>query len=156
MRAWELDAEDFLRGGVGLMPLAVLGRPPIGQTRLQALPTQVERIHARALQEAPAEAGVLLTAAYILATMHVNVTIAKSIFTMVTAMRDLPGYQLILEEGAIEHQREFVLKLGRKKLGEPTDKQVNRLNAIEDIERLDRLVLKVTTAKSWDALLRVK
>jgi hypothetical protein len=65
-------------------------------------------------------------------------------------------YRFILEEGAIRHLREMILKQGQLKLGEPNEKQKNKLNAIADLERLERIALKVLTAKSWDALLRVK
>jgi hypothetical protein len=70
-------------------------------------------------------------------------------------MKELPGYQFLLREGAIDHQQELILKVGRKKIGEPTEKQVVKLKAIQDLDRLDRLVLKASTAKSWDSLLRV-
>lgn len=64
-------------------------------------------------------------------------------------------YYLIQEEGAIKHTRELIIKQARLKFGEPTDKQKNKLTAIEDLERLDRIALKILSAKSWDALLRV-
>lgn len=156
VRAWEVDAEEWLRGGIGLTPLAVLGRSSVGQTRLQALPAQVERINARAKQEAPDEVGILLTAAYILATMHIPAPVAKSIFIAVTAMNDLPGYQLIVEEGVVKGVRNLILTQGREKFGEPTERQANRLNAIEDADRLNRIGLRVLTAESWDSLLRVR
>jgi hypothetical protein len=71
-------------------------------------------------------------------------------------MKELPGYQFILREGAIDHGHDLILKLGRKQIGDPTEKQVAKLKSIEDLERLDRMVMKVYSAKSWDALLRVK
>lgn len=71
-------------------------------------------------------------------------------------MRDLPGYQLILDEGAIKHMRHLILQLGRKQCGEPDEKQKNKLAAIEDLDRLDRIVVEVLSAKDWDALLRTK
>ncbi|MBN9118667.1 MAG: hypothetical protein J0I06_05845 [Planctomycetes bacterium] len=156
VRAWELSAEDMLKAGVGFLPLAVLGKPPTGKSREQALPAVVERIAERATQEAKPEAGKLLTAAYILSSMHVAPVVARAIFNKVIAMQESGTYQLILEEGAIKHTRELILRLGQKQLGEPTDKQKNRLSAIEDLERLDRIAIKVLTAKSWDALLRVQ
>src|SRR4051794_34758775 len=44
VRVWETPAEEWLAGGVGLMPLAVLGKPPAGRTRTQALPDPVHRM----------------------------------------------------------------------------------------------------------------
>ena len=158
IRVWELNAEALLRGGVGLMPLAVLGRPPDGQTRLQALPAQVERMRARARRERPAEAGVILSAAFILATMHVGASVAESIFSKVCAMddSDFPGVAFLEERGARKHARALIVMLARTKFGEPTEKQVNKLTAIDDIERLDRIGIALLSATNWDALLRVK
>lgn len=65
-------------------------------------------------------------------------------------------HQSLRKLGAILHTQDLILKLGRAKLGEPTKRQTNRLLLTVDLERLDRIAVKVLTAKSWDALLRVK
>jgi len=155
VRMWEMPAEDLLAAGVGLIPLAVVGKPPSGTTREQALPGQVERIVDRVKQDAKPEIDKLMTATYILASMHVEPTVAREVINHVLKMSELPGYKLILEEGAIGHMHELILKMGRKKIGEPTEKQITKLKAIQDLDRLDRIALKASTAKSWEALLRV-
>lgn len=66
VKAWELPAEMMLDAGVGFLPLAVLGKPPPGLTRAQALSGIVERIAERVRREAKEDEGVLLTSAYIL------------------------------------------------------------------------------------------
>lgn len=71
-------------------------------------------------------------------------------------MKESGTYQLILEEGAIDYARKRILRLGSAQIGEPTEKQKNKLANIEDLERLDRIMDKVHTAKTWDALLRVQ
>jgi hypothetical protein len=71
-------------------------------------------------------------------------------------MKELPGYQLILDEGAVKGLREMLLEQGEVRFGKPTEKQKNKLSAIEDLERLKRMARGVLTAKNWDALLRVK
>ncbi len=131
-------------------------KPPPGQTREQALPAIAERIAERAAAEAKGELGVLLTSAFILATMHVNATVAQAIFNKVKAMKTLEGYQFILDEGAVDHMRQWILKVGRKKIGEPTEKEQNRINTIEDLARLERVAETVFTATSWDELLRTQ
>lgn len=83
-------------------------------------------------------------------------TVARAVFNKVIAMQESGTYQLILEEGAVKHTRELIVRLGSERLGAPEDKQKNKLNAIEDLDRLDRIALKVLTANSWDALLRVR
>lgn len=156
MRVWEHPAERFLESGLGLIPLAVLGKPPGGQTRGQALSKIVERILERVETESRDEVGTLMTATFILAGMHTERKLARTIFEKVIAMRESSTYMLILEEGAIEHTREQILKWGKRAIGAPTDKHVAKLNSIEDIERLDRIAAKAPTAKSWDSLLRVQ
>lgn len=156
VRAWELPSDELLNAGIGFLPLAVLGKPPAGQTRVQALPAIVERLAARAEQEAKADSGRLLTSAYILSGMHVPPTVAQGIFNKVLAMRESGTYQLILDEGAIKFARETLLQQGEARFGTPTEKQKNKLAAIEDLERLRRMMPKVLTAKDWDSLLRVK
>jgi hypothetical protein len=144
----------MLKAGVGFLPLAVLGKPPPGKTREQVLPEVVERIVERAEREAKPDAGKLLTSAYILSSMHVAPAVARVIFNKVIAMQESGTYQLILEEGAVKHTRELILRLERKQIGEPNEKQKNKLGAIGDPERLDWIALKVLTAKTWDSLLR--
>lgn len=156
VRAWELSSEAMLTAGIGFLPLAVLGKPPPGQTREQALPAIARRIADRAEHEATADARQLLLSAYILSGMHVAPAVARAIFNKVIAMKESGTYQLILEEGAIEQTRKLILRLGRARIGEPTEKQQNKLTNIEDLERLDRIMDHVPTAKSWDALLRVQ
>jgi hypothetical protein len=134
----------------------VLGRPAPGKTREQALPELIERMAARVRHLTRQKAADMFTAAFILSTMHVPPQVARGIINKVIAMEDFPGYLMILEEGAVKHTRELILKQGRVRLGEPTEKQKNKLNAIEDLDRLDRIALKVLSAKSWDALLRVQ
>jgi len=155
VKVWELPVEQLGRG-IGLLPLVVLGKPPPGLTREQAFPEQIERIADRIAGEDRETISRLMTATYLLATMHIEPAMAREVINRVLDMKELPGYQFLLEVGAIEHTRELILKLGRSQLGEPTGKQVAKLNAIQDLPRLDRMVVKATIAKSWDALLRVK
>jgi len=156
VRAWEIPTEDALRAGIGFLPLAVLAKPPAGTTRAQALSGIVEHIAERAAREAPNEADNLLLSAYLLSGMHVERTVARGIFNKVISMQESGTYQLILEEGAAKFARNLILKQATALLGEPTEKQKNKLSTIEDVERLDRMGMRVLTAKSWDALLRVK
>jgi hypothetical protein len=156
MKVWEFPAEELLQAGTGLMPLAVLGKPAAGKTRQQALPGVAEAVVERVERDPTPEARNLLTATYIPAGMHVDKYLVRKIFEKVFAMRESGTYQLILEEGAIEHTHALILKMGRKQIGEPSEKQVARLKAIQDLDRLDRIAVKVLSAKSWDGLLRTQ
>jgi hypothetical protein len=154
VRVWDVPAADFLRGHVGLLPLAVLGRPPEGRTRLQALPDIVRGIARRADGETPAVAGDLLMSSLLLSGMRVDHTLAKEIFRMALSIHDNPVYLGIMQEGAVEHAHKMLLLLGRERFGEPTPGQERRLKAIQDMERLDRMILRVLRVSSWDQLLR--
>lgn len=88
--------------------------------------------------------------------MHVDRAVAMSIFERVKAMEESTGYQLILERGALAHMRKWIVRQATDKFGEPTDKQKNKLNGIEDLDRLDRIAARVLTVANWDALLRTK
>lgn len=154
LKVWEQPAELFLNAGVGLLPLAVLARPPAGQTREQALPEQVVRMADRADSEAKGEEADLLMSAYLLAGMHLPRARARAIFTRVLEMRESDTYLGILEEGAIAQLHETLLKQGKVKFGTPTAEQANRVKAIQDLARLDRLTVRLVKVNTWDELLR--
>lgn len=156
VKVWEVPAEDWLKGGVGLLPLAVLGKPPPGLSHAQAFEGIAGQIVERVKDEAKDDVGVILTASTILAAMHVPAAFAKEVFNKMIAMHELEGYKFIMNEGAVLHARKIVRTLGSARFGEPTEQQANKLDVIDDLERLDRLALAVLTATDWDALLRVK
>ena len=51
-----------------------------------------------------------------------------------------------------EDARTILLRLGRKRLGEPTDAAVAAIEAITDIDRLHTLCERVVDIESWDDL----
>ena len=156
VRVWETPAEEWLAAGPGLLPLAVLGRPPAGVSRRKALPEVVERIRDRAQADAPGDAPTILLSSFLLAGMHTQRTILDAIYRGALNMHDNPAIAIIMEDGAARHQRKFLLGRGTKKFGVPTAEQAARLNAIEDVERLDRMVDRLPRVQSWDALLRAR
>ena len=54
-------------------------------------------------------------------------------------MHESDTYLAILEEGALNHARKMVLRVGQKKFGPASDDVVTAVKGIEDLERLDRL-----------------
>ena len=72
-------------------------------------------------------------------------------------MKESTFYQGILEEGRMEGQveeaRKFVLRLARKRFGPPTEQTETAINAITDLERLERLLERVVLVSSWEELL---
>jgi hypothetical protein len=154
VRVWQRPANEFLRGPLGLLPLTVLGQPPRGQTREQALPEQVDRIIDRAVSEAGERRGEVVTAAFLLAGMHQENTFLRTIFHRGLTMIESSAFQVI-EDLAMERKaREWLLKQGTELFGLPTPDQAAKLAAIENLPRLDRLALRVLKVKTWDALLK--
>ena len=154
VKIWEQSAEALFRGGVGLLPLAVLGRPPAGMTREQTLPEQVGRIADVIESENVPDGDDLMLSAVILAGMHMPRDRARAIFQKVLQMRESSTYQLILEEGAVAQLRETLLKQGKARFGTPTAEQANKIKAIDDLARLDRLAVRLLKVNTWDELLR--
>ena len=65
-------------------------------------------------------------------------------------MHESVTYQAILDEGTVR----TLLKLGRKKFGEPSESQRRTLLAMDESGLLDRLVERVLDVDSWDEFLR--
>ena len=75
------------------------------------------------------------------------------IFHGVGLMQDSSTYQIILDEGRIEMAKRDMIRFGRPKLG-PLDQSVQTtLNAINDLDRLERMLDSLPTASNWQELL---
>ena len=57
---------------------------------------------------------------------------------------------------AAANARRWTLGMGRTRFGEPPDDCARQLDAIEDLQRLVRMMLRVHDAKDWNELLAVK
>lgn len=62
------------------------------------------------------------------------------------------GREQGLEQGERQAKRAMIVDLGKLRLGPPPQDVLDRLNAIDDTRLLQALVLKSTTATSWDQL----
>jgi predicted transposase YdaD len=166
VRLWQMPVERLLSGGLGMLPLAVLGRMPPGQTAEEALPQVIARLVERVQVEAQGEEGpILLTAAYVLTGLRVSRDRLRELFQGVRKMRESTAYQTILEEGRAEglsqgeakgrteEARKLLLKLGRKRLGEPDATVEAAVKAIQDLDRLELLAERVMEVKNWQDLL---
>ena len=56
-------------------------------------------------------------------------------------------------EGAVEEARNALLRLGRKKLGEPDERVLSAIAALGDLDRLNLLLDGLLDAARWDDLL---
>jgi hypothetical protein len=68
-------------------------------------------------------------------------------------IHDSSAYELILDQGRIDGEQRLLLRLGRKRLGQPGDAIVSALHGIKDLDRLERLGDAVIDVASWQELL---
>jgi hypothetical protein len=154
VRVWQRPADDFLTAALGLLPLAVLGQPPAGQTREQALPHQVDRIIDRAVAEAGKRVGEVVTASFLLAGMYQEDAFLRTIFHRGLTMLESSAFKVIEDLAMERRSREIIQKLATAQFGPPTDQQAAKLAAIDNLARLDRLALRLLKVASWDELLK--
>jgi hypothetical protein len=62
-------------------------------------------------------------------------------------------YQYIIEQGEMKALRRMLLRQGASKLGAPTKKVKTAIQAAEDLKRLERMVMRLFTATSWNDVL---
>ena len=72
-------------------------------------------------------------------------------------MKESTTYQAILEEGRAEGraegERRGLLLLGSQRLGPPDATTRSALNAIDSVERLERMLERLLKVESWEELL---
>jgi hypothetical protein len=162
IRLWQRPVKPFLRGGLGLLPLAPLCQLSPGQPVEGALTDLVREIDRRLKAEADeADAKRLVTGAYILTGLRVSSETARTIFRGVAGMEESSTYQHILQLGEqkgvqigqLQHAHRTLLCQGGLRFGPPTAATEAALASIKDIGLLDRMTAAILTAASWDDLL---
>jgi hypothetical protein len=174
VRMWQQPVAVFLKGGIRLLPLAMLCQLPPDRPIAEALHDVVMEIDRRLAQECePAQAVRLMTAAFILTGLRVDREAIAPIFSGVRVMHESTAFDYYVEEGLkkgleqgltkgleqgreqglIQGQRRQLLSIGRKLLDEPNDATIAALQAINDADRLERMALAILTATSWQELL---
>jgi predicted transposase YdaD len=56
-------------------------------------------------------------------------------------------------KGRVEEARLAILRLGRKKYGQPDEDVRSTIDAIDDVDRLNALLVRILDVSSWDELL---
>jgi hypothetical protein len=74
---------------------------------------------------------------------------------LLQTLEESTTYQYILEQGATQALKRLLLRLGAKKFGAPTKavKIAIELLDVDDLRQLERMVMRVLTAKSWGEIL---
>jgi hypothetical protein len=159
LRLWERPVEAFLTGGLGTLPLAPLSKLPEGIPREDAQHRVVEEVIRRLQQEAtPEMVGRLLMAAFVLGGLVIDRSQLRTLFQGVRPVRESEAYQMILdegrEEGEIRGVQRTLIHLARHKLGEPDEAALCALKEITDLDRLDRMSVRLFEVGTWAELLQ--
>ncbi len=154
VRVWQRPMAEFVNGGFGLVPLAVLAELPTAESTERALKIVVEQMTERITRElVQPESGHLLTAAYILSGLRVRPEIVDRVFEGVKDMQESSTYQALLSkgriEGRIEGERTLLLRQARVRFGEPDPALLAALTGITDVDRLEVLGERIFRVNSW-------
>lgn len=172
LRLWQQSLELFLGGGLALLPLAPLCQLPPEVPVAEALRQVIHRVDQRLVSEAPyARAVQLMTAAFVLTGMRADPATLEDIFRGVRVMIESSAFELFeqrgwkkglqeglkegLQEGQVEEARRLLLRWGGKRFGEADDSVKNAIVAMNDLDRLERMLDVVSTLSSWEAVLAV-
>ncbi len=94
-----------------------------------------------------------MTSAFLLTGLRVRRDVARQVFRGVRAMHDSDTYMAIIDEGREAQAKSVLLRLGQKRFGPATESVKTGLEALADIDRLDRLIDRLDEAGSWQELL---
>jgi hypothetical protein len=160
LRVWEVPAQAWLSGGLGVVPLA-----PLGKAQKSELAAIVAQMKHRFDREAPSQTKELWFATYILMGLRYERAMVQSLLRGLMNVKESDTYQAILEEGEAigevkgkakgkaEEARKMLLLQGRDRFGEPSAKILSLLNAVTDLNQLEALGIRLLHVKSWEELL---
>jgi hypothetical protein len=151
---WERPADELAAASLGVTPLAMLGRLPESLSLEDGLAAVARRVVERVISEAPPDrAKRLLTDALLLTGLRVRRDAAARIFRGIRLMQESDTYLMILDEGKEMQAKKLILLIGDARLG-PADESVKgRLESIRDLDRLDRMAVRLAQASSWQEIL---
>lgn len=155
IKVWEIPSEELLLGGVGMLPLAVLGKAASGRSRGDELPMVVSEIVQQAQQDAQPLASKIVTAAFILAGMHHTPELVQLAFQGAMDMIESSTFELVQQLGYVKYSRDLLIQQGTEKFGDaPTAEQLEKLKSIHELKKFKRLLIRLIKVDSWTALLR--
>lgn len=164
VRVWELPVERLLHGDLATLPLA-----PIASATEDQIPEIIRQMKTRLDSEATTEqARSLWTATYILMGLKFPTEFLVNQLRGVNNMKESVSYQAIIEEGlakgrtegrtegSLLEARRLLVQFGQRRLGVPGAAVRERIDSIDDLDRLEHLLLHVVdfnVATTWDELL---
>jgi hypothetical protein len=155
VRVWQVPPEQWLAGGLGLVPLA-----PLGNVRQGKLPSVIAQMKQRLARDmTPNQAAELWSATYILMGLRYERALIQTLLQGVITMKESVTYQAIIEEGKtkgeLEEARKILLLQGRSRFGEPSPEAVAVLDALTDVHKLEELTVRLLQVAGWQELLGV-
>jgi hypothetical protein len=170
IRLWELPFEAFLNGPASLLPLGMLTDEAAGN--LQANGQRViEQI--RHQQPDAGKQRNILTGLFFLAGMRYNesdvnqllsgIKMEESVTYQATIRKGREighqegfqkGHQEGLEQGEISASIRWVIKLGTKLFGAPSQAHLDQLHSITTLDATKAIEQKIDNVTSWDELLK--
>ena len=158
IRVWELPVQSLLQGGLGRLALA-----PVSAVRESELPGVLREMKQRVARVRDrGRLGRWWTAVYVLMGLRYQDALVERLLQGVLDMEESTTYQAIIRkgvakgrtEGALEEVRKLLLRLGQTQFHTeaPADVQA-RVEAMQDLDQLEQLLLRVTQVSSWDELL---
>jgi predicted transposase YdaD len=154
VRIWQEDPDLYLTAGVNLVPMA-----PLANVDEEALPGLVQRMATRINAEPQPRAAKLWTATYLLMGLRYSDELASQLLEGVQKMRESTTYQAILkqgrDEGRVSEAQRMLLMLAEARFGGPDEPIRGAVEAIRDVERLERMTKRVldTKVQDWTSLL---
>jgi predicted transposase YdaD len=156
VRVWQVPAQRWLAGGLGVLPLAPLGA--VAEAELPAVIAQMKQRLDREVTRS--EAAELWSATFILMGLRYADALIEALLQGVLAMEESVTYQKILHKGRAEGQaeeaRRLLLLVGRDQFGEPSAEVQVALERIADVGRLEALNLGLRHVSSWEELLHFR
>lgn len=164
VRVWELSVKSLLDGGVGTLPLA-----PISDVKKEELPQVIDVMKQRLDREVSTEESrEIWTATKVLMGLRYSRDLAGILLKGVIDMEESTTYMEIiekgiergmqrgLERGRLDEARATLLRLGVKRLGNPSPQIESILQAIGEVAKLEALTDRLidTPASSWESLLQ--
>jgi predicted transposase YdaD len=156
VRLWQVPVQSLLHAGLSLLPLA-----PVAQVRKSQLPGILATLRARLdLEASPELAASLWTATYVLMGLRyprweVEELMSRDVLELLNTqlLEQSSTYRGMVEEVELRHARTTLLRLGRKRLGEPTAAHLEALEALQDRERMENLMERLLEVETWNELL---
>jgi predicted transposase YdaD len=164
VRVWEQPIAEILAAGLAVLPLA-----PVAAVEPEQVPGVLMAISERFVRETSSEEAATLWAATKVLTglRYSKVQVeefTRGVSAMILGIRGIEEssvYQDIFAQGEaqgrvagrVEEARLAILHLGRKKCGQPDEGVRSTIGAIDDVDQLNSLLVRLMDVSSWEELL---